>query len=57
MKHILIVYGKPKGHGKNRKHIPEFVIATNEIPKAAVNVNKWFVENWKGLGPFPEELK
>ncbi len=57
LKHVLIVFGRPKGHGKNRKNIPEFIIPTNEIPKAATNVANWFVENYKGLGPFPEELK
>jgi hypothetical protein len=55
MKHVLIVYGKPKGHGKARKNVPEYIGPVP--PKAVYNVNKWFVEQFKGLGPTPEEIK
>ena len=56
MKHILIVYGRAKGHGKMRQNIPEYY--TDWVPEwIAANTRKWFVEGYKGLGPFPEELK
>jgi len=54
MKHVLIVYGRKKGHGKMRRNIPEYYTTSEWV---ASNTNKWFVEVYKGLGPFPEELK
>jgi hypothetical protein len=55
VKHVLIVYGKRKGHGKARRNVPEYIGPC--LPKAAHNANKWLVEVFRGLGPTPEEIK
>jgi hypothetical protein len=58
MKHTVIVYGKLKGHGKMRKNRIEFTMPIlSSTTRVAINARKWFVENYKNLGPTPEELK
>ncbi len=64
MKHEVIVYGKLKGHGKMRRNridyaatIKTYDEARNRYTPQAINVRKWFVEIYQGLGPTPEELK
>lgn len=55
MKHVLIIYGKPKGHGKARRNVPEYIGPVP--PRAVSNVARWFVELYLDKGPTPEEIK
>jgi hypothetical protein len=43
MKHVLVISGKLKGHGKMRKNVPEYI---GPIPeKAAINIRAWANQN------------